>query len=92
MSFDYKLVNNTPTEVTFGLWNAPDKHEEVHTVKGNHQEDHSAKADARIIGVWTDEDVLYPSNSSPFVTGHNFLDGVHYTITLTTSGISVTTP
>lgn len=90
MGFNYTLVNNTPSDITFGLWNGPGKHQEVHEVKGNDQEGHSAKyADARIIGVWLDEGNLYPSNDSPFVTGHYFVDNEDYTITLTSSGITV---
>lgn len=90
MGFNYTLINETPSKVTFGLWSGPGKHEEVHTVDGNDQENHSARySDARAIGVWLDEGNFYPSNNEPILKGFYFVDGRDYTITLTSGGLSV---
>jgi len=87
----YNFVNQTGDEVTFMLVN-PDHTEGPHNVKG-----HSTYASGdltpstRIVGVWWEgKDELYPNNTSPFTTGANFSSTTYiYTITLTTSGLTV---
>ena len=89
MSSNVKLVNQTNTNVTFGLWSAPNDHSLVRQVNANQTEtatlDHD---DARTVGAWVDSNNLYPDNDKPFTTGAYFQGG-NYTVILTTSGISV---
>lgn len=91
MSATVKLVNNTQSDVIFGLSSAPHDHLATQKVNRNGgtenvEIDHP---DARVIGVWTDSNDLYPSNDAPFTTGGFFADGRSYTVTLNSGGITI---
>lgn len=91
MSTNIKLVNETQSTVIFGLWSAPHNHTTEKKVKPKETETVTiSHSDARIVGVWTDSNDLYPSNDNPFTTGGSFQDHGNYTVTLTSSGIKIT--
>ncbi|QEM80915.1 hypothetical protein [Halomonas binhaiensis] len=91
MGFNYTLVNNTNSTVTFGLWNATGDHSEVHKVDNSEQKKESARySDARTVAAWLDDGNLYPNNQSPYLAGGYFMDGGNYTITLSDQNITIT--
>jgi hypothetical protein len=92
MSSQITLKNGTSTSpITFGLWSAPHDHQDKKDVSNTESVVFKmGDNDARIVGVWTDSDNLYPTNDNPYVTGAYFEDGKDYTVNLTTTGISVT--
>jgi hypothetical protein len=90
MSAQVTLVNKTSSKVTFGLWSAPHDEEATKEVASQGSDvvtlDHP---DARIIGVWTDSNNLYPSNDSPLTAGSYFGDSGNYTVSLTADQLSI---
>lgn len=90
MSATVKLVNKTESDVTFGLWSAPNDHQTTKLVKGGAEGLVTLQHyDARIIGAWRTSNELYPSNEKPYTTGRRFVDNAVYTVTLTSDGISL---
>ena len=89
MSVSVTLANTTTTDVYFGLYNGENANDESDKVDAGESKTVTINANARIVGVWIDEDTFYPNNDNPFVIGYYFASGHSYTVTLTTSGLSV---
>ena len=86
------LINKTDTDVYFGIYNgygknADGEHDPVD--KNSSSKPISIDANARIIGVWVNEDLFYPNNDNPFVIPYIFDGNKSYNVTLTTSNLSV---
>jgi hypothetical protein len=92
MSVNLTFINSTDSPVTFGLWSAPHNHSTVQPVDGpGKATNHTDSADARVIGVWTDSNNLYPSNDNPFTSGIYLQEGQSYAVELTIKGLIITT-
>lgn len=84
------LHNHTSTGVTFGLYCGDNGNEDHKQVNGNGHDTIKINANARIIGVWTADKTFYPNDNNPYTTYAVFKDNGEYTVTLTTSSLTVT--
>ncbi|MEM1181294.1 MAG: hypothetical protein AAGM22_23330 [Acidobacteriota bacterium] len=90
MSSTIYFKNETSTDVTFGLFSAPNKY----VLTGNVGADDDGKQtmdhpDARTVAAWITSNVLYPNNDSAFVEGFYFKSGTNYQVTLTTEALTI---